>query len=95
MFLKRLLGVNGLALWSYASGTDTSRVVHKVFVSPIKSVGHGITCSADLKTEEEVKKVILELAQDLGHRLRIHQLMANGIQISIRNSELGFRQYQC
>lgn len=54
MFLKRLLGVNGLALWSYASGTDTSRVVHKDFVSPIKSVGHGITCSADLKTEEEV-----------------------------------------
>lgn len=38
---------------------------------------------------------MLELAQDLGHRLRVHQLMANGVQISIRNSDLGFRQYQC
>ncbi len=95
MFLKQLLGVNGLALWRYASGTDTSRVMHKDFVSPIKSVGRGITCSADLNSEEEVWKVMLELSQDLGHRLRVHQLKATGVQISIRNSELGFRQYQC
>ena len=94
IFLKGLLGVNGLALWRYASGTDTSRVMQKDFVSPIKSVGHGITCSADLMTEEEVWRVMLELAQDLGHRLRVHQLMANGVQICIRSSELGFCQYQ-
>ena len=94
LFLKRLLGVNGLALWQYASGLDTSRVMHKDFISPIKSVGHGITCSADLDNEEDVWKVMLELAQDLGHRLRVHHLMANGVQISVRNSELGYRQYQ-
>lgn len=64
MFLKNLLGVNGLALWSYANGRDTSRVMHKDFVSPIKSVGHGITCVSDLENEEEVWKVILELSQD-------------------------------
>ena len=57
-FLKRLLGVNGLALWNYANGTDTSRVMHKDFVSPVKSIGHGITCVADLENEEEVWKVI-------------------------------------
>lgn len=64
-FLKQLLGVNGLALWRYANGTDTSRVMHKDFVSPVKSVGHGITCIADLETEEEVWKVILSLCQDI------------------------------
>jgi DNA polymerase-4 len=26
-FLKRLLGVNGIALWTYANGLDTSRVM--------------------------------------------------------------------
>ena len=37
-FLKRLLGVNGLQLWQYASGKDDSPVMHRDFVSPIKSV---------------------------------------------------------
>src|SRR5699024_10963182 len=53
MFLKRLLGVNGLQLWRYAVGKDDTPVMHKDFVSPIKSVGHGITCVADLLDDEE------------------------------------------
>lgn len=93
-FLKRLLGVNGLVLWRSASGLDDSPVMHKDFVSPIKSVGHGITCTADLENEDEVWKVMLELSQDIGHRLRIHKLKASGVQISIRSNDLGFRQYQ-
>lgn len=93
-FLKRLLGVNGLALWRSAAGLDDSPVMHKDFVSPIKSVGHGITCTADLENEDEVWKVMLELSQDIGHRLRIHKLKASGVQISVRSNDLGFRQYQ-
>lgn len=93
-FLKRLLGVNGLGLWRAAAGLDDSPVMHKDFVSPIKSVGHGITCTADLENEDEVWKVMLELSQDIGHRLRIHKLKASGVQISIRSNDLGFRQYQ-
>lgn len=93
-FLKRLLGVNGLGLWRSATGLDDTPVMHKDFVSPIKSVGHGITCTADLENEDEVWKVMLELSQDIGHRLRIHKLKANGVQISIRSNDLGFRQYQ-
>lgn len=93
-FLKRLLGVNGLGLWRSASGLDDSPVMHKDFVSPIKSVGHGITYTADLENEDEVWKVMLELSQDIGHRLRIHKLKASGVQISIRSNDLGFRQYQ-
>lgn len=94
-FLQRLLGVNGLAILSYAKGTDTSRVMHQDFVSPVKSIGHGITCNADLENEEEAWKVMLELSQDIGHRLRVHQLVATGVQISVRNNELSSRQYQC
>lgn len=93
-FLRRLLGVNGLQLWKYAAGKDDTPVMHKDFVSPIKSVGHGITCTADLENEDEVWKIMLELSQDIGHRLRIHKLKASGIQISVRSNDLGFRQYQ-
>ncbi len=92
--LKGWFGVNGLALWTYASGKDTARVMHKDFVSPVKSIGHGITCVADLNTEEEVWKVMLELSQDIGHKLRVHELVAGGVQVAIRSSELNYRQYQ-
>lgn len=51
VFLKGLLGVNGLGLWSYANGRDNSRVMHKDFVSPIKSVGHCFT--VDFLTKKE------------------------------------------
>lgn len=93
--LKRLLGVNGLALWNYANGTDTSRVMHKDFVSPVKSIGHGITCVADLENEDEVHRVILALSQDIGHRLRVHELSARGVQIFVRGNDLLGSQFQC
>lgn len=93
--LKQWFGVNGLALWRYANGTDTSRVMHKDFVSPVKSVGHGITCVADLVDDEEVHKVILALSQDIGHRLRVHELSARGVQVAVRGNDLFGSQFQC
>lgn len=53
-FLRRRLGKNGVVLWNYANGNDLSLVAKKDFVSPIKSVGHGITTVADLEKPEQV-----------------------------------------
>lgn len=92
--MKTWFGVNGLMLWRYAAGLDSAPVMDKDFVSPIKSVGHGITCVSDLYKEEEVWKVMLELTQDIGHRLRLHKLKASGVQISVRSNDLGYRQFQ-
>lgn len=94
-FLKRLLGVNGVALRTFANGADQSRVMHKDFVSPVKSIGHGITCVSDLLNEEEVWKVILELSQDIGHRLRVHGLSARTVQVYVRGDNLFGSQFQC
>ena len=94
-FLKWLLGVNGVALWTFAAGLDTSRVMPAGYEAPVKSVGHGITCVADLLNEEEVYRVMLELSQDVGHRLRVHGLAARGVQVWVRCSDLGGCQYQC
>ena len=93
--LKLRFGVNGVKLWQFASGFDTSRVMHRDYVTPIKSIGHGITCVSDLNDDEEVWKVILELSQDVGHRLRVHKLAARGVQIAVRGNDLGGSQYQC
>ena len=88
------IGVNGLDIWKYAAGRDHSRVMPLDYEVPLKSIGHGITCTADLNNGDEVWKVMLELSQDIGHRLRVHKLAATGVQISVRSNELSFRQYQ-
>jgi DNA polymerase-4 len=93
-FLKHLFGVNGVALWKFASGHDDSRVMHIDFEVPVKSIGHGITCVADLENSEEVWKVMLELSQDIGHKLRLHELFARGVQITVRDNTLVCKQYQ-
>ena len=94
-FLKGLLGVNGVALWTFANGADQSRVMQQGFVSPVKSIGHGITCVSDLLNEQEVWKVILELSQDIGHKLRVHELAARTVQVFVRGNNLSGSQFQC
>ena len=89
-YLQDWFGKNGLDLWITANGEDRYRVKPDGYEEPIKSVGHGITCNADLHTEEEVWRVILELSQDIGHRLRTYGLSARGVRICIRDNELGY-----
>ena len=92
--LRRRLGINGIMLWRFANGTDRSPVAPSGYHVPIKSVGHGVTCTCDLHTADSVWRVLYELAQDVGHRLRLEALAAKGVQLTVRDSELGFRQYQ-
>lgn len=66
-FLKRRLGVNGLMLWNFANGKDTSQVACRDFVSPIKSIGH---------------------------KLQVHGLEATGVQITVKDNTLFYKQHQ-
>lgn len=93
-FLKRIFGKNGLMLWAYANGLDESRVMPDDYHASVKSIGHGITCIADLANNMEVWRVFLELSQDIGHKLRIYDLSAQGVQITVRDNTLFFKQYQ-
>ncbi len=83
-----------LALWQYANGNDRSRVMNADFVSPVKSVGHGITTIEDLENDEQVWPVFLELTQDIGHKLRVHKKCADGVAIHIRDNTLFSKQWQ-
>ena len=65
------------------------------YVSPVKSIGHGITTMQDLENNAEVWCIILELVQEIGTKLRIHKKKAGGIAISIRNNELFTKEWQC
>jgi len=93
-FIRSSLGKNGEMIWFYANGLDQSRVMEKDFVSPIKSIGHGSTCRADLDTAEEVWQMILHLTQDVSHRLKVHELKAKGVQLTIKDKSLAYQQFQ-
>ena len=88
------LGKNGLMLFNFANGTDGARVMPENYVPPVKSVGHGVTCVHDLETDYEVWLVLLELAQDVGHRLRVHEIQARAVQVTVRDNELSWKQWQ-
>ncbi|HZW48737.1 MAG TPA: DNA polymerase IV [Bacillota bacterium] len=92
--LRKLLGINGVQIWSFANGEDSASVQPSDFRREIKSIGHGITCVEDLQNSLEVWRVMLELSQDIGYKLRSHGLMACGVQITTRSNDLTFKQYQ-
>ena len=94
-YLKRLLGINGERLWVYANGLDNSRVMPCDYEPPIKSIGHGITCTSDLLSREEVYHVLMELSQEIGLKLRKQGLAASGVRIYVRDNSLSHQGYQC
>ena len=93
-FMQRLLGVNGLLLKRFANGEDNAPVMHIDSSPPVKSVGHGITTARDLETPGDVWRIMLELSQDIGPKLRSCRKMAGGVEISIRDNALFTRQWQ-
>ena len=94
ILLQSKFGVNGIKLWRFANGTDHASVKPSDYVDPIKSVGHGATSVVDLETNYDVWLALLDLAQDVGHRLRASELAAKGVQITVKDNELMSRQYQ-
>lgn len=92
--IKRLLGKPGLDLWDYANGRDYSRVKPLDLQIAVKTVGNGTTCVENLVGAEEVWRVMYALAQNVSKRLRSYELEAGGVQITVRDSELNFQQWQ-
>ena len=94
-FFQRRLGKCGVDLWRFANGMDTSQVIVRDIEAPDKTVGHGMTALQDLEDDAEVWKFILELCQDIGHRLYVFNKKATGIAIAVRDNELFTKQWQC
>ena len=94
-FFKYKLGKCGVDLWRFANGLDTSQVVVRDMEALDKTAGHGMTALQDLENDAEVWKFILELCQDIGHRLYVFNKKATGIAIAIRDNQLYTKQWQC
>ena len=90
--MRAYLGKAGAVLWACANGLENSPVMREDERPPIKSVGHGMTLTADLTTEREVFDTIIELSQEVGTKLRKNGLRASGVCVAIRDNDLAWRE---
>lgn len=92
--LKSWLGINGIKHWKIVNGFPGDRVLYVGEAVPIKTIGNGITLRDDLVNLDEVRGIFIELAQKVSHRLHENELAANGVQITVRDTDLFARQFQ-
>ena len=93
-FLERKFGKQGVMIWRYANGCDTAPVNPYALRPPVKSVGHGLTAPKDLENNQQVRRLMEFLTQDISHQLRQHRLAARSVQIVVKNPLLSSRQFQ-
>ena len=93
--IYRLLGSVGRDLRRFALGLDFSAVESKEDESPDQSLGHGITTAEDLTSSSDVETLILSLTEEIGHRLFLYHRHAEGISVSVRDSRLQTKEWQC
>ncbi len=66
--LKAHLKSHGITLWQYANGLDISEIVSEP--AKAKGIGNSITLPEDIHMRADACKVLLELSESVGHRLR-------------------------
>lgn len=87
-FLQRLLGRNGVMLWLFANGLDTSPVSNIGAKSLIKSIGNSTTAPRDLVTDEDIKITLYVLCESVSSRMREYDFVCRTVQIGVRDNEL-------
>ncbi|WP_054958026.1 DNA polymerase IV [Paenibacillus dakarensis] len=84
--LTRAFGVMGSWMKQAANGQDHSPV--NADREQSKSIGHTTTLPADITSPEDVRRVLLNLSDQVARRLRRQELMAGGIQITLRTPDM-------
>ncbi|MBN3522790.1 DNA polymerase IV [Paenibacillus apiarius] len=84
--LVSMFGVHGHWMKRAANGQDEGRVNPEREQS--KSIGHTTTLPKDVDTVEEVRRVLLNLADQVARRMRRQQLMTQTVQLTIRTPDM-------
>ena len=79
-----LFGEQGDHLWHLARGEDDRAVVPD---RQAKSISHETTFAADLDDDETLRAWLLELAEQVGRRLREHGLQGRTVHLKLRFSD--------
>lgn len=73
---------HGLTLWEFANGLDSSKV--EPIPAQAKGIGNSTTVSHDIEDEEEAHKVLMQLAESVGSRLRKEKQLAGMVSCEIK-----------
>jgi len=81
--LHRKLGISGIRIHERANGIDL-RIVDPDAVNEFKSIGNSTTLPEDTTRTQLVKKILMNLSDSVGRRLRKKDVYAGNIQLTIR-----------
>ncbi|TYP73785.1 DNA polymerase IV [Paenibacillus methanolicus] len=84
--LAKQFGVVGIWMKAAAHGIDHAPVNEQR--EPNKSIGHTTTMPRDVTKREEAHRILLNLTDQTGRRMRRQKLMAKVVQITMRNPDM-------
>lgn len=96
--MKSWFGKNGIVMYIYASGQDTSPLVSDEGGPPMRSIGNGSTTPYDLVKPEQVHNLIHVLSSSVCQRMRRHKVVPKTVEVSItynNERDLKYVSYQC
>lgn len=73
---------HGRTIWEYANGLEISQLDTRFKES--KGIGNSTTISHDVTNADEAKKILLDLAESVGKRLRAAAYMAGMVSVEIK-----------
>jgi DNA polymerase-4 len=79
--LKQHFGKGGEHIWQLAHGIDERQVIPD---REAKSISHETTFAADIGERDVLRAWLVELAEQVGRRLRRHNLRGRTVQIKVR-----------
>lgn len=83
--LESHLKSHGRVLWEYANGIDESRVNSDK--EELKGVGNSVTLSRDYDRIEDIEKILLQLAEKVGGRLRSGGQTAKTVAVEVKYND--------
>ncbi len=87
-FLSKKLGKMGITLSRYARGEDDSPVTPYYYEAPPKSIGKGMTFVRNLLGEEDIKKGVFALSDNIARKMREKDIKCQTVKVQIKDSEL-------
>jgi DNA polymerase IV len=82
--LEQLAGSTGTKLWQLAHGIDDRRVVPD---REAKTISHETTFAANIADPASLRAWLLELTEQVGRRLRRHELSGRTVHIKVRSAD--------
>ena len=83
--LIKKFGKFGNTIWNNANGINNDEVIYEESIP--KSIGNSVTLPTDYNDKEKIQKVLLELSEKVGHRIRKYNLVAKTICIQLKTNK--------